>query len=136
MMKINSRELSGSTLIEVLISMLILTIVLTGGMQYFIVTSKVMVLARHKEMAMEMANGALEEMRKAGFDHLPLATGLWGPDSSITFGDFTATTKRRVTNINNVGQVVRRQVEVQVNWNESGQGAPREISLFTYVVKL
>ena len=60
----------GFTLVESLISILLLAIVLVGGMGFYFYSTDVMTIAMQKKMAMEMAMQAMEQMKDLGYSCL------------------------------------------------------------------
>jgi len=125
----------GFTLIETLISIILLSICLTGGMAFYFNSSAIMALTVHKKMAMEIGNQALEKYKEMGYNDLPAATGNWVADTAVTFGEFTVQTRRKITQVVN-GPPETKQVEFEVKWNEAGQQEARTVNLLTYIASL
>jgi prepilin-type N-terminal cleavage/methylation domain-containing protein len=124
---------SGFSIIESIISMVLLSICVTGGMAYYFNASKIMALATDKKIAMEIANEDLEKIREGGYDQLNAVVA----NESIVYGNFTADIQRSVTDIETNGGIppkIHKQVTIDVSWpNESGGGQPRTITLVTSI---
>ena len=121
----------GISLVEVLISVLLLTIILAAGQNFYFNASAIMAQAMHKKIAMEMANQQMETNRVNGYASLPNpATGNWENPVAVSFADFTANARRRVTDL---GTPPQKKVEIEVKWLESGKQDQRVINLATYV---
>ena len=124
----------GFTLTEVLISLLLLSIVLIGGMGFYFNSTDVMTTAMHKKIAMEIATQAMEQIKDAGYVSLPIpATGNWETATTVTFGDFKVQKQRRVTDELPGGATANKKVEIQVSWPESGKQTTSVINLVTYM---
>jgi len=109
----------GFTLIESLISLILLSIVLTGGMQFYFNSQKLVSLASHKRLALHIANARLEEMRKNGYGALPNPAP--GPGvvttTTITVGGLTASRVETVVDVDANGDSVTdyKSVDVEVS---------------------
>ena len=124
------KENQGLTLIECLISILLLAIVLAGGMSFYFNSTAVMTLVMHKKTAMEMVTQAMEQIKNDGYLGLPLSGVV--DTSMVTFGDFSVQKQRQVTDES--GPVPKnKKVEIQVRWFESGNPTARTIGLVTYM---
>ncbi len=123
------------TLLEVLISILLLAIILTAGLSIYTNASAIMTKAMHKKIAMEMANEQMELIKNDGYLNLPNpAPGTWENPSSITFGDFTAAWRRRITDVEGTSPNIKKQIELEVSWTEADAQNPTTIGLATYMV--
>jgi len=125
----------GFTLIESLISIILLSICLAGGIAFYFNASEIMTLAIHKKIAVEIANQAVEKYKEMGYSDLPPANGVWTADSAVTFGDFSVQTRRKIADVVN-GPPATKQVEFEVTWTEAGKTQARTINLFTYIASL
>ena len=122
----------GFTLIESLVSIILLSICLTGGIAFYFNASEIMALTIHKKIAMEMANQAVEKYKEMGYADLPPNSANWVPEAAITFGDFTAQARRRIKDV--VGDPPNtKKIEFEVRWTQSGKIQPRTINLITYI---
>jgi len=125
----------GFTLIESLVSIILLSICLTGGIAFYFNASEIMALTIHKKIAMEMANQAAEKYKEMGYLNLPPVSADWVPEAAVTFGDFTAKTRRWIKNV--IGDPPNtKQVEFEVRWTEAGKTEARSINLITYISNL
>ena len=135
-MKITSPK--GMTLAEVLISILILSIALVGGMCFYFNSTNVMTMAMNKKIAMEMATQAMEQIKDAGYSNLPNpATGNWETATSVTFSNgsssFTTQKQRRVTDTEGASPNINKKVEIQVCWPTCGNATSKTINVATYM---
>ena len=125
----------GFGLIETLISILLLSIVLTGGMAFYFNGNEFMGLAKHKKMALEIANSKLEDLKNFGYGSLPPAGTL--VVTNIAVGGLSAVQTTTVTNQDDpVGgnPVDYKEVRVRVDWTEAGKiTAPQQIDLTTFM---
>ena len=141
----NLKRSDGFTLIECLISIILLVIVLAGGMKFYFNASDIMTMAMHKKIAMEMATQAMEQMKDSGYTCLSYPTpggcpttaplGTWETATPVTFNNgnfsFTAQKQRRITNVEGASPNINKKVEVQFSWSESGKSTPNVINLAT-----
>ncbi len=133
--KNNLSSEQGFTILETIISIIILAIVLSGGIAIYTNATTIMTIAMHKKIAMEMANQVIEKLKEAGYNDALLADtgGSWtpaDPGTTITFGDFSVNMQRRITN---VGAPANKTVEVRVRWLEAGRQQNSEITLATNI---
>ena len=133
------RSSQGLTLMETLVSILILFISMTAGMSFYFNARSILTKAMHKKMALEMASQKMEELRNQGYSLLPAATAAFqdAVPNTVTFqnssSNFTAGMKYRITGS---GATDNKMVEIQVNWSEAGAGpgtssVPMDITLAT-----
>ena len=127
---------SGLTLVEVLISILILSILLAGGLSFYFNSSEFMGLAMHKKMALELANEKMEECKRVitltaldAMDNNPNP----GPET-INVGGLSATRTVDVSDPGN-GEVGYRLVNVNVIWTEAGKSSSKNVQMVTYIHK-
>jgi type II secretory pathway pseudopilin PulG len=136
LLKSRKHSYQGFTILETLVSIIILTVFLSGGIAIYTNATAIMTVATHKKIAMEMANQFLEQLKKAGYSNALLTdtAGGWTPASPgtiITFGDFSANLQRRITN---TGSPSNKTVEVRVTWTEAGKQTS-ELTLATYIAQ-
>ena len=124
MSKLNTR---GLTLIECVISILILAVTITGGLALYSNANVIMSTAMHKKIALEMAVQEMEKVKSAGYAGLPSA-GNWENLPDKTFDLFTVQIRRRITNASTAP--VMKKVELEVSWRED-KSDPRNIKLET-----
>ena len=126
----------GSTLIEILVSMIIMTITLLGGIALYFNASEIQKMAIHKKMATELASTKMEKYRDKTCESIDISLGtdndVW-KDYSIgglnLMGSDGKGIKVRFTD-----QTDYCWVEVSIKWNEVGQiNRDFVINLATYV---
>src|SRR3989338_2830138 len=96
-------DAKGLTLIECVISILILCVMIAGGLVLYTNASAIMSKAMQKKMALEMAIQEMEEIKGAGYNSPDnQATGVWSDLPNKTFGlntsqPFTTQMRRKIT---------------------------------------
>ena len=133
----------GMTLAEVLISLLLLAIVLTGGMGFYFNADEAIALVTHKKFATEIANLTLEDLKRGGYPNLPpsgpgISTALTDTDDPLhIIKNLSATKTVTVTDIDDpvggTNPVDYKKVEVIVTWSEAGKNTARKTNLVTYM---
>ncbi len=124
MSKLNTR---GLTLIECVISILILSVTITGGLMLYSNANVIMSKAMHKKIALEMAVQEMEEIKNAGYAGLPgPSTGPW---VNKTFGLFTAQMRKTITDASAPPNAMKK-VQLEVSWTED-KSDPKIIKLET-----
>ena len=118
----------GFTLIEVMLSILILAIVMIGGAAFFTYGSSQLRMSKHSRLALELAGEQIENLRAVGFSGLANET-----ENGLPLGDFTATRQTKVVGIdeNRDGIVDYKKVTVTVAWMEGS--TPEAVSLVTLI---
>ena len=108
---------SGFTLIEILISLLMLSITLVAGIQLYINADKILTLATHKRMATEEVNNKLEELKTWDYNDLDLVNL---PDSTQTIGGFRFTKSYAISELDGDGDGINDYKELSANlfWQE------------------
>ena len=109
----------GLTIIECLISIIILAIMLTAGMAFYFNAQASMRGAIHKRIAVEMASAEIESIKN--MDYASITLGGW-PQTDVSIGDLTG--KKDVV-VSNTGGY--KQVQVVVSWQD------KSVSLDTYI---
>lgn len=134
------RKQNGSTLIEILVSMLIVMITVLGGLALYFNASELQKMAVHKKMATELANTKMEKLRAMNCTTIGLLDHAWndlqvggllisGVDKGIkvlppVFIDLEEP----------IGVIDYCEVVVQIKWNEVGQiNRDFDINLATFV---
>ncbi|HTY44616.1 MAG TPA: prepilin-type N-terminal cleavage/methylation domain-containing protein [Patescibacteria group bacterium] len=127
MVKVASK---GLTLIECMISMLVLAILLMAGMAFYFNAQSLARWSVHKRIALEMANAEMENIKNGGYANLPdpAPAGLWRT-SNVTIGNLTGRTDVYVSD-----SAGYKQVDVEVDWQDPAKGnAWKSIRLVTYM---
>ncbi len=127
------KNFKGYTLVEVLVSIVLLTMVLAGSIGFYCHPQEVMALNMHKKIAMELGTQQIEQMRVDGYASLPNpASGSWETAQNIYFGssDFIVQKQRRVTDQSGAGSL--KLVEMKFTWAEPGK-QNQEIDLATFI---
>jgi len=123
----------GSTLIEILVSMVIMAISVLGGIALYFNASELQKMAMHKKMATELANSRMEELRTMSCATI---TGLSTNWTDLQIGGLLleGADSKGIKMEPPVDQGSYCEVELQIKWNEVGQiNRDFVINLATYV---
>jgi len=124
---------NGSSLIEILVSMLIMTITILGGMALYFNASELQKMAIHKKMATEIANSKMEELRTMNCVAIAALNNNW-TDLQIGGLLLAGANNKGIKVAPSVDKGNYCEVEVQVKWNEVGQiNRDFDINLVSYV---
>ena len=130
----------GSTLIEILVSMLIMSITMLGGIALYFNASELQKMAIHRKMATEIAGSKMEKLRTMTCMDIGLLDHEW--DDLQLGGLFISKADSKGIKIplpiivtpSDVDKPKYCQVEVQIKWNEVGQiNRDFDFKLITYV---
>lgn len=129
---------TGFTIIELLISLLLLTIVFIAGMAFYFYSNQFMLTSFHRRVATELANSIMEQIKQDGYDSLPNpapTSGLWQGPIPINIEDLTGNQNIYVTDIDDDGDNATdyKQVNVEIDWQEPGKKNQQTIKLETYI---
>jgi len=113
------RSKNGFTLIESLVTILLLSIVLVGGMQLYINANRILALSKHKNMAMEIANSKLEFLKTENF--LDIKGDNLNAENPKVVGGMTFQKNYTVVNQDNTGDTIVdfKSVNMSVSWREA-----------------
>jgi prepilin-type N-terminal cleavage/methylation domain-containing protein len=140
-MKIKNNN-SGFTLIECLISIVLLSIVLAGGIRFYFNSSGIIGLVSHTKLATEIANSKLEDLKRAGYASLPSAgpgvtTALTTTEDParvlIDLGGSKTVTVTDKADPVGVPDPDYKQVDVKISWTEADTNTLRETQFTTYM---
>ena len=141
-MRITTKK--GLTLIECIISIVLLAVVLTGGLSLYFNASKIMALVTHRKLATEVASWTMENLKKSSYASLassgptaiPRCPTPINPDNECDniLGDLSGFKTLTVTTIGTSPNDYK-QVAVKVEWTEAGRTTSKdtEINLVTYI---
>ena len=115
----------GFTIIESLISILLLAIVLAGGVSFYHNSDALMSMAMHKKMATEMANSQMEYLKIVPYDNLTNSTTI------INVGSLSGGQTVVVTPID----ANYKSANVLVNWVETDKNTTQVMNLVTYIAR-
>ena len=132
----------GLTLVESLVSILLLAITLTAGMILYFNADALMTLASHKKMAMELGNETLESLKYEGYSELkkpvPPNDSISYAMQDVTMGSFSPVCSVTVTDIppdqqpTGVGE--SKEVAVILQWQEANKTQGETIRLTMQMV--
>lgn len=126
-----TRSECGFTLLEILVSMLLLAVTLVGGMALYHNAERIMALMVHKKVAMELANERMEAVRNTPYSTLDPGID---QDFNLKVSGLSA---GRVTTVSIPDpNKDLKEVRVNVRWDEAGQsGGQRKVEMISYVAK-
>ena len=118
----------GFTLIEVMLSILILAIVMIGGAAFFTYGSSQLRLSKHSRLALELAGEKIEKLRAVGFSGLANET-----ENGLPLGNFSAARRITVVGIDEDRDAIvdYKKVTVTVAWQEGS--TPESVTLVTLI---
>ncbi len=135
-MKKTLKNNKGSSLVEILVSILILALVLVGGIALYFRAHELMTMAVHKRMATHMASTKLEEIKMLDYADLRLKDGT-EEEAESKVGQFTAKSKINYKLIdvdeNSIPIPEYAQVRVNVFWTEVGKNSQSEITFVSNI---
>lgn len=117
---------SGFTLLEIIISILLLAITLAGGMTLYFNANKIMALMVHKKAAMELADKKMEDLRDASYVSLEVGET---SESDLKIAGLNASRAVTVTE----PHTSYKQVTIEVNWKEANETTDKSVKLVSYV---
>jgi len=125
---------AGFTLVESLISIIILAIILIGGMTFYFNSDIVLTLANHKKIALEITHDELEDLKNIPYNSVDSTLM---PFPVITVGSFNYTHRAIVTFEDDPDEGATledyKKVEVKVTWDEANETGTREVSMTTFI---
>lgn len=116
-------HMKGFSIVEALVSMILLVIMMTGGMAFYNYASKHAAEALHQKIALQLAESEMERLRSSAFPPIGGSTNV-----TIRYLPGIMTT----TVLDSIGAAYRH-VDVRVSWTEPGIATNREINLQTYI---
>lgn len=125
-MLIAIKSKKGMSLVEVMVSILILTIVILGSAVLFVYGLGHVTLSKNYRVATELAAQKLEQFRADNHYHIDIPDGETSEDISLGGVSFT-----RDTMTEDIG--LYKKVKVTVNWTQKNRD--RDVSLVTLYVK-
>ncbi|HAJ57726.1 MAG TPA: hypothetical protein DCL35_08215 [Candidatus Omnitrophica bacterium] len=128
----------GFTIIESLISLLLLLIIMTGGMAFYIYSNQYIQPAIHKRIAAEIAVSKTEGLKNAGYSSLPdpapVFPGLWEGPEAVSIGGISGNRSVYVFDIDDHdGRPAYKQLSVVVEWYDPDKQALQNLSIDTYM---
>ncbi len=127
------KKRNGFGIIECVISIMLLTFVMVGGMSFYIYSNSHLKLLTFQRIAADLANSKMEEVKKIGFDNFNTACPDTNPDTSHMIGVFAANITACVSAVLNdacTDCASFKQVVVDVNWVEQNQNKNLTLSSF------
>ncbi len=124
----------GLTIIECLLSIIILAVMLTAGMAFYFNAQASMRGSIHKRIAVEMASAELEKIKNMSYASLPNTNSslvIWPEESStVNIGNLIGQRNVYVKGDTGIGF---KQIRVSVSWQDAGKSSDSIVSLDTYI---
>lgn len=134
------RHKKGLTIIECLLSILLLAIMLTAGMAFYFNAQASMRGSIHKRIAVEMASAQLENIKNSGYlnlpDYCPEPDGCVIPNRNVAIGALVGLSNTVVKDVDEPGTPVGtdyKRVTIQISWQDPGKSSSSAVSLDTYI---
>ena len=110
------------SLIEVVVSMLILSILIIGGHYHFIYGRSQIALRRNYRAALQLAAQKLEELKADNYNDITIGK----TEEALVLGEYSC---NRSTDANDVG--LYKKINVQISWVQMGK--EHNVSLDTFI---
>ena len=126
------------TIIECLLSIIILAVMFAAGMAFYFNAHASMRWSVHKRIALEMAGAELENIKNNGYAALPNpapAGNLWQGPLAVAIDNISGQKNIYVYDIdaNGDGATDYKQVRVVINWQDAGKKSTQSTRLDTYI---
>jgi prepilin-type N-terminal cleavage/methylation domain-containing protein len=131
------RNKKGLTIIECLLSIIILAVMLTAGMAFYYSAQASMYGSIHKRIALEMASAELESIKNMPYDSVPDYATLtkWTNESqNITEGILAGLNGNQIVAVESLNGY--KHVQVEIDWKDAGKSVAPGISPDTSSVSL
>lgn len=122
----NIKNDRGTTLIEVLVSLILIAITALGGIALCFHATEMQAIVLHKKMAIELANNQMEKCRRSG-----CVAGL----SDVTISGLNITNGMTITSPASPTWAGYDDKIVNIGWNEAGPSSMNFNVRFTTLVK-
>ena len=136
---LKSSSVDGFGIIESLISIMLLTFLMVGGMSIYMYSNQHLKFMTHQRMAADLANSKMEYIKQLGYSGLPAAGSylLPDPDTSQKIRELPVTIRSHVlADTSDPGYTTHyKQIEVVVQWTQPGQSAPSNVTLDSFITE-
>ncbi len=127
----------GLTLIECLISLILLAVLLVAGIAFYFYAQETFRWSVHKRIAIEMASAEMESIKNMEYTTLPNppSRSKWfqesGPVNIVTLND-----GQRDVYVTGDGATGYKEAQVEVSWQDPARGnSQQSVSLDTYIAR-
>jgi len=120
----------GFTLLENLVSILLLGLTLCAGMVLYYNGDEIVGLATHKKIITEAINREMEDIRTAGYHNIPDPGNV--DVSYFTVGGLSVQ-KKVMVDYPPDGASDYKQIRIEAHWSEAGSNSTQQITLTTFV---
>lgn len=127
-----TKKSAGFTIIEALLSMIILAIVITAGASIFFYAQRIQTVAEHKKIATEIATAEMEDLRSRGQSFFTWGAGAPPIITPITISGFIYQINVSYSDASDSGTPYKRVV-VSVTWTDANSVSARTITFITYL---
>ena len=125
----------GFTIIECLISVILLAITMVGSMAFYFYSTGHLAGATHKRIAEELANAKMEEIKNSDYS---LINSWAGAGENVTIGGLSWQQEIYVVDVfgpPNVG-IAYKKVQIRTYRNETSKfGTQQDVTIATYIAK-
>ncbi len=125
---------AGFTLIEVLVSILLLGVIMTGGMALYHNANEIMAYMVHKKVAMELADHALEEIKEKGYGSIAVTDPLNPTETALSSSVLANLSGKEIISVS-APDAKHKQVDVEIQWKEANSTYPKSVKLVTYIAQ-
>jgi len=132
----------GFGIIECMISILLLTFMLVGGMSFYIYSNEHLKLMTYQRMAADLANSRMENIRQAGYSGLSLLSLCPdpNPDNSQRIGFLQPAVSACLPSSSPINDGCAncrnyKPVKVTVRWTQPGQNFTTEVTLDSFIAE-
>ena len=131
-MKFPHKNKTGLSLVEALISVLLLSIIMLGGLRLYFTSDEILAASLHKKIATEMAHTTLETLKNSDYDTLADYVSTITIKGRDDMEGLSAQETVTVTTVDESGTTYKK-VDVTVSWLEVDNNTQDQISLSTYM---
>lgn len=132
---LKSSSIGGFGIIESLISIMLLTFLMVGGMSVYMYSNDYLKGATHKRMAADLANSQMEWVKQQGYGGNPSLSSCITNTSQVGFLPATVTTCK--SSLLNDGSTYGNytHVNVTVQWTQPGQSSSSNVILDSFIAQ-
>ncbi|KPK96717.1 MAG: hypothetical protein AMJ95_12660 [Omnitrophica WOR_2 bacterium SM23_72] len=130
--------MKGYTLIEVLVSLLLLTLILLGGMSFYFYSDQHTQTALHRRLAVGIAESTMEQIKRNGYASLPEPApthGLWQGPLTLNVNQLPAAENIYVYDVDDNGDslIDYKQVCIEVTWQDPGNSLQQQVKVDSFI---
>jgi prepilin-type N-terminal cleavage/methylation domain-containing protein len=128
----------GFSLIECLVSILLLTFLLVGGMSFYTFSNDYLQSVTSRRIAADLANSRMEIIKSGGYDAASNLTACSNPSSTSVLigqlpGSMVCCQNGTFTDVNATSSY--KAVKVKVQWNQPNKSGPWNVTLDSFIAE-